>query len=456
MKKALVILALIMSPTLFAINYLAPVAAEVVAIPAIEQKAGDAEKGYQYLTTGNYIKSGVPYKLFIRANGTNTANLLNRTGRNATVMHQYNVVRSNGADMVVPTCMQCHSQLFDGKLVIGLGNTFLDFSNTKSINVNTARSMVKLMYPRGYRQSRDFMNAFTATFPQMQTEVRGVNTAVKLAIVLAAHRDPQTLKWSRKPLNDIPEEVYPVDVPAWWQLKKKNAMFHNGFARGDQSKFLMLANLLTVKDTAEAREVSSHFRDVLAYIRTVTPPAYPKHIDKEKAAKGLLVFDANCSRCHGSYGANGQYPNLLIPLSIVKTDSVLCQGVAENAPLVSWFEKSWFAQGENAPYIMPFNGYIAPPLDGVWITAPYLHNGSVPTLEALLNSKERPRYWSRDFVNGEYDYDAVGWKYTLANAPKRRVVYNTTLRGYTNGGHYFGDKLSKEERGAVIEYLKTL
>ena len=59
-------------------------------------------------------------------------------------------------------------------------------------------------------------------------------------------------------------------------------------------------------------------------------------------------------------------------------------------------------------------GYVATPLTGVWATAPYLHNGSVPTLAALLDSTTRPKYWSRKYgTNGSYDsndYDehAVG------------------------------------------------
>jgi len=96
------------------------------------------------------------------------------------------------------------------------------------------------------------------------------------------------------------------------------------------------------------------------------------------------------------------------------------------------------------------------PLVGVFATAPYLHNGSVPTLEAVLNSKIRPTYWSRDFNNPEYDYGQVGWKFQAEAGPRGTAVYNTTLPGYGNYGHTFGDKLSDKERKSVIEYLKTL
>jgi len=90
------------------------------------------------------------------------------------------------------------------------------------------------------------------------------------------------------------------------------------------------------------------------------------------------------------------------------------------------------------------------------VTAPFLHNGSIPTLEALLNSTKRPTYWERDFENPIYDFENVGWRYKTHLKPGGKTVYNTDLPGYGNYGHFFGDKLNDVERKAVIEYLKTL
>jgi hypothetical protein len=112
--------------------------------------------------------------------------------------------------------------------------------------------------------------------------------------------------------------------------------------------------------------------------------------------------------------------------------------------------------GDHPAQLVPFNGYIAPPLDGIWITAPYLHNASVPTLEAVLNSKIRPRFWSRNFDKPQYDYQKLGWVFKKEEKPGNTSVYNTTLPGYGNYGHYFGDHLTDQERKALIEYLKTL
>ena len=73
-----------------------------------------------------------------------------------------------------------------------------------------------------------------------------------------------------------------------------------------------------------------------------------------------------------------------------------------------------------------------------------------------MNSKERPRYWERDFNSQQYDYEKLSWKFENRDAPGGTTVYNTDEPGYGNYGHYFGDKLTDKERKAIIEYLKTL
>ena len=273
---------------------------------------------------------------------------------------------------------------------------------------------------------------------------------------MVAHRDPVTFKWNDSATLNIKVASVASDVPPWWLLKKKNAMFYNGFGRGDFGRFLMASNLLTVTDTSEAREVDSHFNDVLAYIYSIEPPKYPKSIDTKLAIQGKEIFINNCAECHGTYGKDGMYPNLLIPASTIQTDPLLYSANYSAPQFVNWFNKSWFTTGDHPAKLVPFIGYIAPPLDGIWITAPYFHNGSVPNLEAVLNSKVRPKYWTRDFDHPVYDYENIGWQYKEETQSGGSSTYNTTIAGFGNQGHYFGDKLTNKERKAVIEYLKTL
>jgi hypothetical protein len=310
---------------------------------------------------------------------------------------------------------------------------------------------------RKYEAAEPFIRSMKAIGDELYTEVRGVNSADRLADLLVAHRDPQTLRWKADPVIDVSGTVVPTDVPPWWLLKKKHAMFYNGFGRGDFGRFLMASNLLTVRDSSEAREVDEHMGDVLSYIYSLKPPKYPYPIDKALVQRGAVLFVEHCSKCHGHYGDGGDYPNLMIPESLVGTDSLLYKSNYQSPQFIGWFNRSWFAQGDHPARLEPSDGYIAPPLDGIWITAPYLHNGSVPTLDALLDSRQRPVCWVRDFVHPQYDFVKVGWKYSMDTAGVATTgVYNTTLPGYGNYGHRFGDVMSAAERKAVIEYLKTL
>jgi len=121
-----------------------------------------------------------------------------------------------------------------------------------------------------------------------------------------------------------------------------------------------------------------------------------------------------------------------------------------------WFAASWYSKDTR---IAPANGYMAPPLDGIWATGPFLHNGSVPTIELVLNSAERPTRW-RHSAAKQYDQRSLGWRFDAVEAvpagADERQIYMTDRLGYGNGGHQFGDHLTDADRLAVLEYLKTL
>ena len=89
-----------------------------------KQRSGNAAKGFTYLTTGDYLKSGIPYTMFFMGAPKDTANYLNRKDFNKNVPHDFTAVKApNGEMIVAPNCLQCHAQVFDGKLIVGLGNS---------------------------------------------------------------------------------------------------------------------------------------------------------------------------------------------------------------------------------------------------------------------------------------------------------------------------------------------
>ena len=95
--------------------------------------------------------------------------------------------------------MQCHAQVFDGKLIIGLGNSTIDFTQGQKLdpkNAEAAEKLLKNLDPKKYEAAEPFLRVVKGIGDQLHTQVRGVNTADRLAALLASHRDPKTFRWS--------------------------------------------------------------------------------------------------------------------------------------------------------------------------------------------------------------------------------------------------------------------
>lgn len=345
-------------------------------------------------------------------------------------------------------CMVCHGGSIMGTSIVGLGNSTLDihslFEEMASASGSPARP------------------------PFQFSQARGTNEAGAFSVYLLGHRNPDlTLSPEYRDLGLKDTSV--EDVPAWWLLKKKKTMYYVGAtdARSVRSIMQFMMHPLTVP--ADFTRAEPAFRDVLQYLLAMEAPKYPFPIDEAKAQVGKGIFADHCASCHGTYGPNGKYPNKIIPIEEIGTDRTRFDNIG--LPFGKAYNESWFAKEATEPGAPPGKpvkataGYQAPPLDGIWATAPYFHNGSVPTLEGVLKSSTRPKRFTRSFRTEKDDYDLVrvGWKVKEVPAPgaslpgiERRKVYDTSLPGRGNGGHTYGDGLTDAERSALIEYLKTL
>lgn len=442
-----------------------------VVLPPGEQVPGDPEAGYDALLNNGYVTCGIPYTLFQLGKGAlgtfaDGDPLPGRVGKNAEVPYNWTVHDRNGADITSLNCLTCHAGKINGELVLGLGRVDIDY--TDNLGETLGGIPVPDLPILGLDELAKFVARYKAIGPFIQMKTVGTNPADMLAVLLASHRDAQTLNWSDEPLVEIPHDVIAVDTPPWWRVKKKNALFANGMARGDHRGTMMFASSLCTDTVAEAESVMSYFNDINAYIQSLTAPVYPFAIDAELAAEGEPLFVANCSGCHGTYASDPEletYPNKIFPLDLVGTDPVVASYASNDVRfMVDWYNMSYYGTLTQIDVETPFPGYVAPPLDGVWATAPFFHNASVPTLELVLNSEARPTYWKRvDFDSTNFDKEDVGWPYIElaygqadASDEERRYIYDTTVIAHGNGGHSFGDHLSPSERRAVVEYLKTL
>ncbi len=202
---------------------------------------------------------------------------------------------------------------------------------------------------------------------------------------------------------------------------------------------------------------------VADWLKPLQPPPSPHQVDAAAAARGRAVYMDHCAACHGYQGDNGyvfegdaEKLGQVEDIRAIRTDP---------GRLVSYTEA--FRQRQlselfaGTPYqfkhFRKTNGYANMPLDGLWLRAPYLHNGSVPTLADLLRpANQRPV----TFVRGidTIDRDNGGF---LAPACQPAVplkagfCFDTTLPGNGNGGHEYGLDLEAAERGDLLEYLKT-
>jgi cytochrome c5 len=433
-------------------------------IPAEPQRTGDPQAGYHALVNNGYIGCGMPYDVFTQYAGPAPAadRLPGRDGDNATLPWSFSAfTTTSGVEVVSANCLLCHAGHINGKLVVGLGATDIDFTADASGEADLAGNFVT--DPMEHVEWAKWDDRMDTVGPNTKTLTVGVNPADNVASVLFAHRDAQTLAWSDTPMLDLPNQgaVVPVDVPPWWRMKKKNAMFYNAAGRGDHARIMMTASTLCTDSVEEAQKIDAFFPDIAAYVASITPPAWPFAVDAAKAAQGKSVFEDNCASCHGTYGADESYPNLLISLNLVGTDSMLSDAAQFADRFVAWFNSSFYGR---IARLEPLSGYVAPPLDGIWATAPFLHNGSVPTLAALLDPALRPKYWTRTFDSTDYDQANVGWNFQTLDhgqsaeptTAKRKLIYDTTQTGYGNGGHTFGATLSDGDRAALLEYLKTL
>jgi len=433
-------------------------------VPAAEQRPGDPAQGREALLNNAYVTCGAPYEAYKAATDTPppSQRLPGREGRNAELPYWLTAHENDdGVELVTSNCLTCHAGHFNGELVIGLGDETRDFTEDPRV---FAESVGRYVSDGPAAEAwRRWADRVAAIAPYMITDTVGVNPANNLTLALFAHHDRDTLAWSDEPLIEPPpKEPPPVSVPPWWRMGKKHAMFYSAEGRGDHARWMMTAAILCTDTVSEARAIDRYFPHIRAYIASLEPPDYPFPVDSQLAGRGQQVFEAHCSRCHGRYGEQESYPNLVIGLDEVGTDPELAEYMGDGADrFVRWFNDSFFGEQARAA---PAPGYVAPPLDGVWATAPYLHNGSVPTLRALLDSSQRPRYWARQVEDRKYDDEALGWRHRVldhgkpgaANPEERKRIYDTTLPGYSNQGHTFGDALSKGERQVLLEYIKTL
>jgi hypothetical protein len=259
----------------------------------------------------------------------------------------------------------------------------------------------------------------------------------------------------------IDETIGNSDMVPLWNLKRREGMALHWDGLNPNLKEVVLSSALgdgaTQKwvdrdvrrwDSTDPRNMSS-LRRIQNYISGVQPPKYPFAIDQTAARQGQAIFESECANCHAFGGAR---TGTVIPVAEIGTD---------RHRLDMWTPNSVTAYNSYAEdydwklsAFQKTDGYVSVPLDGVWLRAPYLHNGSVPSLTDLLEPPDRrtKQFWRGYDV---YDQVNVGFVSSGPEAQRQGTLHDTSRPGNSNAGHLYGTELPAESKRALIEYLKT-
>jgi len=256
-------------------------------------------------------------------------------------------------------------------------------------------------------------------------------------------------------------------------------------------------------------------------LRRLKPPAWPEDllgaIDKPLAAKGRALFAENCAGCHVPHTTqgDGRYVQHLkmIPVDYIGTDPGAANNIADHRfdlTALQWkqaelekldvepkptepMDLSKMSVAKGLAYVTAYvqdrayqdanvtpaeraemdgfglpigvrelRSYKARPLAGVWATAPFLHNGSVPSIYQLLSPQDER---ATTFYKGTFEFDPQHLGYRT-EAFNNAFLFDTQITGNHNSGHEFragklgngviGRGLQPQERWALLEYLKVL
>jgi mono/diheme cytochrome c family protein len=251
------------------------------------------------------------------------------------------------------------------------------------------------------------------------------------------------------------DSIGPTDMPSVWNLKKyqpEKGMLMNLAGDSHDARSVIIDSALGLLNAAphNRNDFLEQIDWLVKYLSEKQAPKFPFPINQALADTGKTIFTDNCARCHAS-----ERTGTRVPVEESGTDRERLKTWSKQAAIESnKVVRNFGIERKGLVEVEP-SGYIAAFLDGIWLRAPYLHNGSVPTLRDLLKpAAERPKVFYRGY--DVYDPVDVGFVTQGKEAERVGTRYDVSERSNGNQGHEHGTKLSTKEKDALIEYLKTL
>jgi mono/diheme cytochrome c family protein len=265
----------------------------------------------------------------------------------------------------------------------------------------------------------------------------------------------------------VADTIGTSDMQPIWNMKLrvegKMALHWDGLNTDVTEVFLSSA----IGDGATPQSLPvAKLKELETWAMELQPPKFEDlfALDHELAAAGKPIYQEHCAECHDVGGEKTGQVLMLTEAQWRVEDLVAGTGPRYTDPHRA---EMWAAEAADAynayadGYDWSFQkfrstgGYVNVPLDGLWIRAPYLHNGSVPYLDEVLEpADQRTRVFYRGYE--VYDPRRTGFISEGSEAKRVGTRYDTLEPGNSNRGHLWGTELAPGKKAALLEYLKTL
>jgi processive rubber oxygenase RoxA-like protein len=405
------------------------------------------------------------------------------------------------------SCAACHSSNLFGKTVLGMTNRFPK-ANEFFIK---AKSVSELVQPGFFKLYTGATSGETEMIKNFKKNIRsvglkrpltlGLDTSLAQVSLSLNRRNPDPYasfsdRYALSPRSDAILDKQPADSkPAvWWNVKYKNRWLSDGSVVSGNPIF---TNILwnEIGRGTDLTQLESWLQQNEHVIKEITTAVFSSEaprftdffpaskIDLKLAKQGEQIFNNTCARCHGNYDKAWSLPNAdqLSPEEKLRTVEVRykAQTQVEDVGTDPYRYRGMKSleqlnnlaiSKKNGILIRAQEGYVPPPLVGIWARWPYFHNNSVPSLCAVLTAaKDRPKYYySGEALDPAADFDGDCNGYPVGKATPEswktsEHFYDTRKAGMGNMGHDEDiflengkELLLPEQKRALIHFLQTL
>jgi hypothetical protein len=451
----------------------------------------DIEEHFKYGSTGGEHVSGFPYWIFqalpqvcgehLPGKGYASLGLIYEEGRDLPIGMSKR--HHQGIDKTFLNCAVCHaSTVRDApnskpRVYLGMPAMQLDIMGFEKFLFNCAKDpkfAAEFIVPEARRaaqvrgQDLDLLDRYIV-YPFAVALMRERLLTIAGRFSFALH-DPEwgpgrvdTFNSAKVlfnfPMNDLPahEKNAPSDFPSiWLQGPRKGMQLHwdgNNTMVEERNKSAAFGTG-TTPPTLDVANIGR----IETWLLTKEPPKYPYPVDAAKAARGGALYKEYCSSCHGATGRDfsGEYVGKVNPIAEIGTDRRRLDSYTYDLAVNQ--STLYVGYPWRFAHFRKTFGYANMPLDGLWLRAPFLHNGSVPTVRDLLEpASKRPPVFHRGY--DVYDPVKVGFRSEVATeGDKHYFRFDTSVPGNANTGHEgkrYGTELPAADKDALVEFLKT-